>query len=430
MVDFLIEVFGKGEKRLEPFIDFRHDPVLLNELTLIDHDQYLLTRVRQESSCTMRFFSIFDARSKTEQPINAKGVPCNVGVHGYSYLLDGDCLLTDVSQSNETSIYSINVTNGTVKQLICMPREVDMTILDGRYVLLHEDLSNTADEAFDLQKDIRGDYQRYSLLDLTAKKEYSVNDAKLRLGFRDHLIPFRVKNKIYLLFEEAYMDDYELEDAFNMGIKKDKYFNHEYRESINVITLEKFVEAVKADKPIPFKVLHQTEWSGNTRYVGMNETEIFYLVRNFANNMVSIYSSSKQNFATKLIRIFTVRKDLGWLNHDVEKCLIYQEKLDKAGKKLKLFSIFQSKSAVNLKQLRMNLSSLNSDQRFIPDIGLRMKTGRTIRNLYVSLMRRLVDFNAIKVTLSFEKIIFFYSTCLILNKSTAASVLTLEIRRL
>ncbi|MCO7126988.1 hypothetical protein NIE88_14555 [Sporolactobacillus shoreicorticis] len=329
---------------MKRFIDLRDDQELLVEVTSVNDDQYILTRLRQEASGTMRFFSIFNTRTEFERPLNTVGVPCNVGTYGYSYLLDGDRLLTDVSEPNKTSIYSLNVTNGAVKQLICMQREVNVTILDGHYALLTEDLEPD-DENFDVHKEICGDYQSCSLLDLKYQREYPVNDAKLRLGFRDYLVPFHVENKIHLLFEEAYMDDYELEDAFNKGIKKEDFFNHGYRESINIITLEKFVEAVKTGQQLPFKILHQSEWSGNTRYVGMNETHIFYRVHNFGDDTVSIFSADKRDFEPAQIRTFTLRKDWDRLNGDVENCLVYQEKFDETEENAEIVQLFPSRQS-------------------------------------------------------------------------------------
>jgi hypothetical protein len=129
------------------------------------------------------------------------------------------------------------------------------------------------------------------------------------------------------------MEDWELEYLFEDGAKKEDFISDNYRESINIISINKFAEVVKNGyKVIHFKEIHKTELTSWTRYFGMDEENIFFRVKNFESKVQDIYSINKKTLKKRLVKSIKMNKDKDkhsyysvW--HDIKHMNIYEKKI-------------------------------------------------------------------------------------------------------
>lgn len=324
-------------------IDLRKFEFETHKIISFNNSEFILGNTEREEEMYIRYFYIYNIKNNNLYRINKTGIETseyayyvnniiNNYIYTNGYKVNGD--------KTETFIYRINIINGQVEKLYSVDGDLGTIILSDKYVLLRGSNYEIDEEHSDVQKDVRGEYEYAILCDIKDKKEYEINDKRVVLGIRDYFIPYTVGVDRYIVFEEAYMDDYELEYMFKDGIKKEDFYMESYRESINIISIDKFVEAVKNGcKVIPFNEIHKTELTSWTRYFGMDDENIYYRVKNFESKIEEIYSINKKTFKTgfvKSIKIDDNNESYRYYRiwHDIENRGIYEKKIIDCNKKI------------------------------------------------------------------------------------------------
>ncbi|WP_461206255.1 hypothetical protein [Clostridium sp. DL1XJH146] len=161
------------------------------------------------------------------------------------------------------------------------------------------------------------------------------------------------------------MEDWELEESFKEGIKKEEFYREGYRESINIIALDRFVGEVKNECDIiSFKEIYKTELTSWTRYFGMDDEKIYYRVKNFESKVEDIYSISKITLETELVRSIKLNDDglSAYYNlwHDVKNRNIYETKIIGENKKI-VNEIYNINTSFTLDNKREDIDSIIGD---------------------------------------------------------------------
>ncbi|MBU5483227.1 hypothetical protein KQI86_02735 [Clostridium sp. MSJ-11] len=243
-------------------------------------------------------------------------------IYTNSYEVQEDC--------TKTSIYAVSLIDESIDKLYSIKKEASTIFLSERYVLFMGNDFEIDEEHSDVQKDIHGEYDYAILCNLKDKKEYEVKDKRVVLGIRDYFIPYDIDDSRHIAFEEAYMEDWELEEMFWEGIKKENFYRNGYRESINIISLQRFIQFVKSGcKLIPFNQIHNTELTAWIRYFGMDDESIYYRVKDFESKIQHIYSVNKKTLEKKLLKSiqmndskFSYSTNFIW--YDIENRRIYE----------------------------------------------------------------------------------------------------------
>ncbi|MDF2885307.1 MAG: hypothetical protein K0R54_5880 [Clostridiaceae bacterium] len=317
-------------------IDLRKFEFETNKIISFNDDEFIFGNTELEEDRYLRNFYIYNMKSNDFYRINKIGIETSECVFYNNIIINGHIYTTACKVSGndvETAIYKVNIENGHVEKLHYIDGDLGAIILSEKYVLLRGSNYGIDEEHSDKQKDMLGEYEYAMLCDLEEKKQYKINDKRVILGIRDYFIPYIVDGEGYIVFEEAYMEDWELEYLFEDGVKKEDFISDNYRESINIISINKFAEVVKNGyKVIPFKEIHKTELTSWTRYFGMDEENIFFRVKNFESKVQDIYSINKKTLKKRLVKSIKMNKDKEqhsyysvW--HDIKHMNIYERKI-------------------------------------------------------------------------------------------------------
>lgn len=139
------------------------------------------------------------------------------------------------------------------------------------------------------------------LCDLSEYKSYFINDRRIIDTYKKQFKSYEAGNNKYICFGEEYMEDWEKEEVFDASKKGDILIKDCF-ESINIIKVNDLISAIKSNKlTIPFKTIDIVSLSGYIRYIGMNNTHIYYRIKDFNTQIEKVYSVSKINLKKKLI---------------------------------------------------------------------------------------------------------------------------------
>jgi len=287
-------------------IDLREFKVKIDKIILIEDSELIFNTTEYEIGMYKRYFYKYNMNNEHCYRINKKGIDTCEECYYNNYILN-DYIYTNSYkvQNNETERFMcrVNLINGETDKIYSTKKDVDFTSINERYLLLKGSNYNIDEKHIDALKDIQGEYDYAVLCDLLDKKEYEIKDKRVVLGIRDYFISYTLGNNSYIVFEEAYMDDWELEEMFKEGIKKEDFYRNGYRESINVISLDKFVESLQDGcEIIPFNQINKTELTAWTRYFGMDDENIYYRVKDFESKVQSIYSINKKTLEKQLLK--------------------------------------------------------------------------------------------------------------------------------
>lgn len=338
------------------FIDLRKFEFETDKIISFNDSEFIFGNTEQEEGIYVRYFYIYNMKNNVLHKINKIGIETSECAYYDSNIIN-KYIYTNAykvhGEDTETSIYRINIINGQVDKLYSIDGDLGIIILSDRYVLLRGSNYEIDEEHSDVQKDIRGEYEYAILCDIKDKKEYEINDKRVVLGIRDYFIPYIVDEDSYIVFEEAYMEDWELEYMFEDGIKKEKFYMDSYRESINIISIDKFAESVKNGcKVIPFNEIHKTELTSWTRYFGMDNENIYYRVKNFESKIQEIYSINKKTLKKRLVKSIKIdgnNESYSYYRiwHDIENRNIYEKKIVDSNKKI-IKEIYNKNSSIIL----------------------------------------------------------------------------------
>ncbi|MCY6483429.1 hypothetical protein OW763_03535 [Clostridium aestuarii] len=225
-----------------------------------------------------------------------------------------------------------------------------ISFLGDTYLILYIDKSDVDDEKFNRAKDVQGGYESAYLYDIYNGQKYEILDKRVILGVRDYLEYYTYNGQGFLIFEEAYMEDWEQQELYHENLDKTDYYRESYRESINIISLNEFVEGIEnRNIMISFHQVHKTEVQGWTRYFGMDETNIYYRTKNFKTNVESICCVNKNNLKQeKLGEIhFDKLKDNN-IRYDIKKQKIYNKHYDE--NKIHIYGIYNSDTEISFEK--------------------------------------------------------------------------------
>ena len=226
-------------------IDLRRFEFQLDKVIYFNDSEFIFQNIELEEGIYKKYFYIYNLVSKCIKRINKTGIETS------EYVIYNNCILNNYIYTNsykanaedkETSIYRINLTDGGIDKLYSIKKDICINILSDRYILFSGNNYEIDEYHSNIQKELQGEYDYAILCDLKDRKEYEIADKRVVLGIRDYFIPYAVDENRYIVFEEAYMEDWELEDMFKKKIAKEKFYMNSYRESINIISLDRFVE--------------------------------------------------------------------------------------------------------------------------------------------------------------------------------------------
>lgn len=248
-------------------------------------------------------YYIYDIEKKQSTLINEEPI---VGLDDwYSETIVLDKLYVEKHERDSsgevfTSLLEISLDDFKVKEKFHMKIDGHIYILNSKYIIIMEDISESVLD-FSEEKDIEGAYIKATLIDLEEMKEYEISSKKIRLGLSSMEV-FTANNIEYLLLEESYYDLWDLEYYYNEGFTRENFIREGYKESLNIIEIEKLVSNIKNKEEIEFKVIHSTEYNENTRYFGMDNENIYFTSKNFDSHLEDIYKINKKDFNVEKIK--------------------------------------------------------------------------------------------------------------------------------
>ena len=326
-------------------IDLREFKFQKDKLMLFQEKQIIFSNIEDEKQCNKLYFYWFEIETKSSYKINKMGIDICENSLYTTYILGNYIYISSYKgqgEDRETILHRLNIGTGQVEELYCIQNHVKVIFLDQRYALFNGSKFETDEKYCDVKKEINGEYNYAILCDFIEKKEYVVHDKRIILGLRDHFIPYEMSGTRYVVFEESYMEDWELEMMSRKNTKKEDFYRNGYKESINVISLYGFVESViQGYREIPFQQIYQTELTGWTRYFGMDNYNIYYRVKDFESNIEWIYSLDKHTLESKLLKCIHVENKeelyskncILSMHYDLEDRKIY--KIDHSRKRIK-----------------------------------------------------------------------------------------------
>jgi len=179
-------------------------------------------------------------------------------------------------------------------------------IINSRYFIFYTDIDEMNTNEY-MQNKEKGYYHFLYLCDLVEDKIYLIKDLKIVNGLSvvhgllDRIPAFIHNNQEYLLFNEAYMSDYEYEEDIYDAIKGNKLNKDLVTvvEALYSISVNDFVEAIKAgEENIPFKEISKRYLDGWVRYLAIDEENIYFREKDFQTQIEKIYAVDKASLQT------------------------------------------------------------------------------------------------------------------------------------
>lgn len=288
-------------------IDLRNFSYEIDKIISFKNNEIIFSNVEYKNEIYKRYFYKYNIENKSIHKINAIGIittecACYTNYFLNNFLYTNTYIEKD-TDNIETLLYKVNLIDGKTELFYSIKKEVQVTFLSDRYILLKGSNYEPDNTNFDIQKDIRGEYDFAFLYDIEENTEYEIKDKRVILGIRDYFLPYNFDGIEYIVFEESYMEDWELEELFDDGLKKEDFYMNSYTESINVISLDKLINSIKNSfSSIPFNQISKTELNGWTRYFGMDDENIYYRTKDFKNKIQNIFSINKKTLNANIIK--------------------------------------------------------------------------------------------------------------------------------
>lgn len=273
----------------------------------------------------------YDIDNNREYKIKNMNILTNEFYNGEVKIYENNILFSNINK-DKLDIFKVNMDEDKIDKIATIKINQDyyrgINFLGERYLIIYLNESKIDDNDYDIQKELQGFYNKAYLYDIVYAKKYQIYDKRIILGVRDRLEYYKYQKKEYIVFEQAYMEDYEQEKLYKENLKKEDYYQESFKESLNIIDLEIFINEIKKFyKIISFKELHKTQLSGWTRYFSMDENYIYYRTKDFEYNIENIYCVDKNSLEQNLIHTieFQKLKDMDII-YDFENCKIYSQR--------------------------------------------------------------------------------------------------------
>ncbi|WXR62636.1 hypothetical protein WG909_05190 [Peptostreptococcaceae bacterium AGR-M142] len=273
----------------------------------------------------------YDIDNNREYKIKNMNILTDEFYNGEVKTYENNILFSNINK-DKLDIFKVNMDEDKIDKIATIKINQDyyrgINFLGERYLIIYLNESKIDDNDYDIQKELQGFYNKAYLYDIVDAKKYQIYDKRIILGVRDRLEYYKYQKKEYIVFEQAYMEDYEQEQLYKENLKKEDYYQESFEESLNIIDLEIFINEIKKFyKIISFKELHKTQLSGWTRYFSMDENYIYYRTKDFEYNIEKIYCVDKNSLEQKLIHTieFQKLKDMDII-YDFENRKIYSQR--------------------------------------------------------------------------------------------------------
>lgn len=275
-------------------------------------------------------FYCYDIKEMREHKITNKSLNTPEFYNKRVYRCD-NCILFSIVNNDNVEIFKLDLNTNKIQKISTVKVNEEffsgISFLGENYFILHVNESDVDNENYDAKKDIQGGYESAYLYDIYTGEKYEILDKRIVWGVRDYLEYYKYNEEEFLMFEEAYIEDWEQEELYYKNLEKTDYYRESYRESINIIKLNDFVQEIKnGNAMLAFHQVSKTEVNGWTRYFGMDENNIYYRWKNFKTNIETIWSVDKNSLKQKKLGDidFDELKDKE-IRYDMENQKIYSE---------------------------------------------------------------------------------------------------------
>lgn len=231
--------------------------------------------------------------------------------------------------------------------------------VDENHFILFTETNEKQAYEFDRYKDAIDYYKFADLIDLRDLSKTFIYDLRLINGIRDQLIPFRKDGEDYILFEESYIDEWEREDLYNRNMLK-RVMNNLTFESVNIIEKDKLLKDIKKYvREIEFVEIESRTLDGWCRYLGQDNVEIIYSVKDFESKIESIYSYDLKSEEHKLVDT---------INHHDHRGRLIHNKKDKS-----IIEVLEKENTVVLKGIFNSTIDYEYDKKLGHFVGINNK---------------------------------------------------------
>lgn len=243
----------------------------------------------------------------------------------------GKAIIFSLPEKRGVSVYRIDIESGRLEKKrsfeIDENHEAWMDFLGRRYAVFHIDKADSSDPDYSLKKEMDGEYRFSYMVDMETSEKYRIYDERIIEGIRDHIVYYEFEGEGYVMLEEAYMDDWEKEEIYRANVKNNDFNNKLYKESVNLIRMNKLLEDVRAKKSeISFEELAVANFETWTRYFGMDEKHIYLRVKDFESEVERVMSVDKRSFECSLLGSYDHKEDVDLrVRYDMDKQKVYME---------------------------------------------------------------------------------------------------------
>lgn len=148
--------------------------------------------------------------------------------------------------------------------------------------------------------------------------KHFVDGANVFHGFISKLPTYNYADTQYLIYNEMHMEVWEQEDVYDMVQNNElPHIEIKVKESLNVITLDEFVQSIKQKDPsIPFTKITERYVDGWCRYLWQDDTAIYYRDKDFATQIESITKVNKATLEKHSVYSLDHNKKAGELYYE------------------------------------------------------------------------------------------------------------------
>ena len=284
--------------------DFRFES---NNIHFINENEFIFGSTNQNGKKYRRFFYKYNINSKTVTSINKKGFKTSESCDYCTFVKD-NYIYTNLKEVHDEKVrlilVRVDIASGRVETLLELQEDMRIEFINDEYILLMGSKTPISED-FDVYKDIQGEYELAFLYDIKNKSFYKIWDKRVVLGIRDELFTYETSSGEQLLFNEAYMEDYEKEEAYRCRVPREGYYRMGYVSNLHGISLEEFISSIKkGQKRLPFKGISSLTEAGAINYIGMDKTYIYYINKNFEEKLNFYYRAHKETLKSELIEAF------------------------------------------------------------------------------------------------------------------------------
>ena len=279
----------------------------LDNIHFINSNEFIFGNTHQNGKKYRRSFYKYNLENKTVTLINKKGMKTSEDCN-YSTFVDDYYIYTNLKEVHDGKVkvvlVKVDIASGRIETIIELQEDMKIDFISDEYVLIMGNKTPIIEE-IDIYRDIQGEYQVAFLYDIKNKSAYKIWDERVVLGVRDQLFIYETSSGKQIIFNEAYMEDYEKEEAYRSRVPREGYYRRGYISSLHGINLNEFISSIKkGTKRLPFKSISSMEEAGAINYIAMDEDYIYYINKNFEKKLNFYYRAHKENLESELIKVF------------------------------------------------------------------------------------------------------------------------------